>query len=308
MLLEVYIQFVEAVDAVDNGVSISKEGVLLYADKTTLSHRVASLYPSNNKDDAGRMRLLAEIECLEAHAQKQLERDNAEVFAAAAAARGHGFAPPFDWMSVPILGGSVEEVWRFRKALAAADKAFAATVVSLRDSWLPGLPVLVAAIQKKKELTDVPNEVVELNEWSQVEGHIYNVEKDLGLSPLCFMVYPSERQHASGYTYTAWTVRCVSEEGQPFCSRWPLLQAFRGLRDDALGEVVLKGFSLLSSSALFVALLVPSIQSLLLLPLVLLLLLLVVQEAAYEMIYQTLEAKSLEGDTQHVSKKPRANE
>ncbi|KAL8453314.1 hypothetical protein Emed_000948 [Eimeria media] len=240
MLLEVYIQFVEAVDAVDNGVSVSKDGALLFVDKTSLSHQVASLYPSNNKEDADKTRLLAEVECFEAHAKQQLEKEHAALYAAAAAARGLGSSPPFDWLSVPILGGSVEEVWAFRKAMGIVDKAFASRVISLRDHWLPGLPVLLAAIQKRKDSNDIPPEVVELKEWSPVEGHIYNVEKELGLSPLCFTVYPSERQQG-GCTYISWTVRCVNEEGQPFCSRLPLLSRFRGLRDQALGEVVLQG-------------------------------------------------------------------
>ncbi|XP_026193511.1 UPF0160 protein MYG1, mitochondrial [Cyclospora cayetanensis] len=243
MMLEVYTQFVEAVDAHDNGVGISRGGPPMYVDKTSLPHRIAALFPFGGEDAAKQrqQQTVAAWEMQQALAAEACAETHAPQYAAAKEALGRGCVSPFNWLHVPIYGGEPLDVWAFRKGLKLADEAFAAAVSFLRDSWLPGRPVL------KQALTEgaagiLKTHVVELPKWSPTEGHIYALERELGLStPLKFQVYPSERSGPDASTYTAWTVRCIPVEGEPFVSRLPLRQSWRGLRDQALGKAVLAG-------------------------------------------------------------------
>lgn len=167
MMRELYIQFVEAVDAVDNGVAVSKDGPPLYNDKTTLSSRIADLYPSNQEEQEEAARKVAEWEFLAAEAEDQFKKAHPEQYAAAQQAR-MGFIPAYDWRTVQILGGTAEDIWAFRKGMRIADEAFATRVISLRDTWLPGLPVLQKALSDRLA-DDLSHAVVELPKWSPTD-------------------------------------------------------------------------------------------------------------------------------------------
>lgn len=71
------------------------------------------------------------------------------------------------------------------------------------------------------------------------QGHIYALERERGLQPISFQVYPTEKHNMDGTKYTTWTIRCIPVEGQQFKSRLPLHEAWRGLRDEALGNAVI---------------------------------------------------------------------
>ncbi|OEH76981.1 melanocyte proliferating gene protein [Cyclospora cayetanensis] len=170
MMLEVYTQFVEAVDAHDNGVGISRGGPPMYVDKTSLPHRIAALFPFGGEDAAKQrqQQTVAAWEMQQALAAEACAETHAPQYAAAKEALGRGCVSPFNWLHVPIYGGEPLDVWAFRKGLKLADEAFAAAVSFLRDSWLPGRPVL------KQALTEgaagiLKTHVVELPKWSPTE-------------------------------------------------------------------------------------------------------------------------------------------
>lgn len=184
MMREVYVQLIEAVDAIDNGVSVCSE-TPLYRDLTSLSCRVAELYPqptaADGPSEASRQALIAGWEIAEAEAAEAFRQQHKETLAAVETARGGGLAPPFNYLQVPILGGQSSEIWGFRKALKIADEAFASKVISLRDNWLPALAVLRKALDEGLA-GEFKEAALQLPRWTPVEA---SKPRDSGLRSRC---------------------------------------------------------------------------------------------------------------------------
>ncbi|CDI79481.1 melanocyte proliferating gene 1, putative [Eimeria acervulina] len=240
----------ERYDAVDNGVSISADP--LYVDPTTLAKKVKNLYPSQDEEEeADKLGACGYWRWLQQRAQQQYKEtpEGAAAFAAAAAAKGKGWAPACSFVDIPIIGGSAEALCAFRLALAYADETFRDAVIYLRDKWLPARNIVKQAILNSPAPKEFQEHVLELAKWAPYEDHVYNLERELGLSEkLKFAVYKAERIEKEGLK-VSWSIRCIQEEGQQFKCRLRLREEWGGLRDEALGKAVLANSSSSSSSS-----------------------------------------------------------
>ncbi|CBZ55376.1 hypothetical protein NCLIV_057990 [Neospora caninum Liverpool] len=203
-----YTSFVEAVDAIDNGVSIAADGSsLLYKDSTNLSCRVSRCYPPWNLED---------LRTTRPHL-KRLRTDDANLY-------------PAD-----VEGGSVEEVLGFRKAMKLVDSEFEDAVSSIVDVWLPARQVVLDAVQERTKVHP-SGRIIKLKQWCPFQEHLHEIEDELQVdAPVLFCLYPDIKDGI----VEGWRVYAVTEKDQLFKSRLPLLEKLRGLRDSELGEAVL---------------------------------------------------------------------
>ncbi|KFH02123.1 putative GAMM1 protein [Toxoplasma gondii VAND] len=203
-----YTSFVEAVDAIDNGVSIASNGSpLLYKDSTNLSSRVSRCYPPWNLEELRATRPQV----------KRLRTAEADLYPA------------------EVEGGSVEEVHGFRKAMKLVDAEFEDAVSSIVDVWLPARQVVLDAVQERTKVHS-SGRIVKLKQWCPFQEHLHEIEAELQLDyPILFCLYPDLKNG----TIEGWRVYAVNEKDQLFKSRLPLLEKLRGLRDSELGKAVL---------------------------------------------------------------------
>nr|XP_060618823.1 MYG1 exonuclease [Anolis sagrei ordinatus] len=171
---KVYENFVEEIDAIDNGIS-QWDGEPRYAMTTNLSARVGYLNPRwNDKDqdtEAG-----------------------------------------------------------FQKAMELVGKEFLDRLDYFYHAWIPARSLVEEAIQQRFEV-DPSGEILVLAQggcpWKE---HLFTLEQEMDLKkPLKFILYTDQGGQ--------WRVQCVPSGLHTFKNRLPLLEEWRGLRDEQLSEV-----------------------------------------------------------------------
>ncbi|XP_077583400.1 MYG1 exonuclease [Stigmatopora nigra] len=171
---KLYENFVEEVDAVDNGIS-QYDGEARYAVSSTLSARVGHLNPSWNSKS----------------------QDSEE---------------------------------GFKKALALVGDEFLDRLDFYKSSWLPARQVVEEAIRNRHKV-DPSGEVMEFSQggcpWKE---HLFALEKELQVeTPIKYVLYSDQNGQ--------WRIQCVPVGLHTFQSRLPLLEKWRGIRDDALSKL-----------------------------------------------------------------------
>ncbi|XP_043302272.1 MYG1 exonuclease isoform X1 [Cervus canadensis] len=211
---KMYENFVEEVDAVDNGISQWEEGEPRYLLTTTLSARVARLNPTwnqpNQDTEAGFKRAMDLVR--EEFLQRLDFYQNS-------------------WLPARAL---VEEALAKRFQVCAWEEALWPWLVSTgRLLACLGLcsypePSVPAPLPFQ---VDPSGEIIELAKggcpWKE---HLYQLES--GLSPtgtIAFVIYTDQAGQ--------WRVQCVPKEPHSFQSRLPLPEPWRGLRDEALDQI-----------------------------------------------------------------------
>ncbi|XP_051931619.1 UPF0160 protein MYG1, mitochondrial [Hippocampus zosterae] len=171
---KLYENFVEEVDAIDNGIS-QCDGEARYAISTTLSARVGHLNPRWNSKS----------------------QDTEE---------------------------------GFKKALALVGNEFLDRLDFYKSSWLPARQVVEEAVKERYKV-DPCGQVMEFSQggcpWKE---HLFALEEELQVEmPIKYVLYSDQNGH--------WRVQCVPAGLNTFQSRLPLLEEWRGIRDDALSEL-----------------------------------------------------------------------
>lgn len=171
---KLYENFVEEVDAVDNGIS-QYDGEARYSVSTTLSARVAHLNPRWNSKS----------------------QDTEE---------------------------------GFRRAMQMIGEEFLDRLEFYQSSWLPARAVVEAAVKKRLQV-DPSGEVLIFSQggcpWKE---HLFALEKELNVeTPIKFVLYTDQNGQ--------WRIQCVPAGLNTFKNRLPLLEEWRGVRDEALSEL-----------------------------------------------------------------------
>lgn len=171
---KMYENFVEEVDAVDNGIS-QYDGEARYAVSTTMSARIGHLNPRWNSKS----------------------QDTEE---------------------------------GFQKALALVGAEFLDRLDFYQNSWLPARVVVEGAVQMRTQV-DPSGEVLMFSQggcpWKE---HLFTLEKELNVeTPIKFVLYPDQNGN--------WRVQCVPAGLHTFQNRLPLLEEWRGVRDEALSKL-----------------------------------------------------------------------
>eukprot|EP00170_Pyropia_yezoensis_P003127 contig_13170_g3134 len=120
---------------------------------------------------------------------------------------------------------------RFLAASSVAGEEFAATVVDVVASWLPARAVVAAALGARFE-ADASGKVVVLSQFAPWKAHLFEAERAAGAEgEVLYVVYQDDR--GSG----AWRIQAVPPTPDSFDSRKKLPEAWRGVRDAELDKV-----------------------------------------------------------------------
>eukprot|EP00798_Chlamydomonas_sp_ICE-L_P020383 gene20383-27154_t len=108
-------------------------------------------------------------------------------------------------------------------------KAEAIEYVAL--SWLPGRTYVKEALLKRNEV-DPSGQIMRLDHFCPWKEHLYDLEKEMGLTdkPILFCLYEDDRE-------MKWRIQAVSVGPGSFDNRLSMPEAWRGVRDDKLSEV-----------------------------------------------------------------------
>lgn len=120
---------------------------------------------------------------------------------------------------------------RFLAASSMAGEEFVATVVDVVASWLPARTVVAASLDARFE-ADASGKVMVLSQFAPWKAHLFAAERAAGAEgEVLYVVYQDDR--GSG----AWRIQAVPPTPDSFDSRKKLPEAWRGLRDAELDKV-----------------------------------------------------------------------
>jgi len=218
---KMYENFVEEVDAVDNGISQWEEGEPRYVLTTTLSARVARLNPAWNQPNQDTEVRRAPKE--ETTRPVSTLGEDRRVVASSNPSKVKSWGQHRGSDSHDPQAG-------FKRAMALVREEFLQRLDFYQHSWLPARGLVEAALAQRFQV-DPSGEIIELaNGGCPWKEHLYHLES--GLSPpgtIAFVIYTDQAGQ--------WRVQCVPKEPHSFQSRLPLPEPWRGLRDEALDQV-----------------------------------------------------------------------
>ncbi|XP_017264427.1 UPF0160 protein MYG1, mitochondrial [Kryptolebias marmoratus] len=118
----------------------------------------------------------------------------------------------------------------FRKALKLVGEEFLDRLDFFKSSWLPAREIVKEAVKERHQI-DPSGEVVLFSQggcpWKE---HLFALEKELQVEvPIKFVLYTDQNGQ--------WRVQCVPAGLNTFQNRLPLLEEWRGVRDEALSEL-----------------------------------------------------------------------
>ncbi|NXI97704.1 MYG1 protein, partial [Psophia crepitans] len=196
---QLYENFVEEIDAIDNGIA-QAEGEPRYALTTTLSARVGHLNPRWNDPN-----------------------QDTEV------GTGNGGR-----LRATRLGATADPPLRpqagFKRAMELVGGEFMDRLDYYHRAWLPARALVEEAIQRRFEV-DASGAVLELPQggcpWKE---HVFSLERELALPrPLQMVLFPDRGGQ--------WRAQSVPAGPHTFESRLPLPEPWRGVRDEALSQL-----------------------------------------------------------------------
>lgn len=120
---------------------------------------------------------------------------------------------------------------RFLAASSMAGEEFAETVEDVVASWLPARSVVAAALGARFE-ADASGKVVVLTQFAPWKAHLFAAERAAGAEgQVLYVVYQDDRGSGS------WRIQAVPPSPDSFDSRKKLPEAWRGVRDAELDKV-----------------------------------------------------------------------
>ncbi|VDD92728.1 unnamed protein product [Enterobius vermicularis] len=130
--------------------------------------------------------------------------------------------------------GDVNVDQRFREAMKMVGNEFENAVNYLFRSWLPAKDIVAEAIKERFKVDESGKIVLLQNGGVPWKEHLFRLEKELKVDPLCCVFYVVFSDQSSG----TWRVQAVPvSENSLFVNRLPLPEDWRGLRDQELSEV-----------------------------------------------------------------------
>lgn len=119
----------------------------------------------------------------------------------------------------------------FHKAMEVVGEEFKDKVLRLYKEWWPAHSMVEEAINKRYDI-DNSGEIIELNQFCPWTTHLFEIEKELKIEPgIKYVLFPASLSR------TVWRVQSVPVEDNSFVLRKPLLECWRGLRDDELNKI-----------------------------------------------------------------------
>lgn len=116
---------------------------------------------------------------------------------------------------------------QFRAAVLLTGTELLESILYLQNSWWPARSFVEQAIVGAPEV-DPCGQILVLDNHCPWTAHLFALEEEKSVGPFNFMLYTDNRN--------MWRVHAVPVSEGSFQSRTPLLEAWRGLRDDALVE------------------------------------------------------------------------
>ncbi|RDY07049.1 UPF0160 protein MYG1, mitochondrial, partial [Mucuna pruriens] len=117
----------------------------------------------------------------------------------------------------------------FHRAMALAGAEFLENVNYYAKSWLPARSIVVESLAAR-ESVDSSGEIIKLNQSCPWKLHIHELEEEMKISPIKYVLYQDDRSEN-------WRLQAVAISPARFESRKPLPYLWRGLENDKLSEV-----------------------------------------------------------------------
>lgn len=213
---KVYESFVEAVDAVDNGVP-----QYVSAPCPAGEHPAA--------DDGGDGAAATTSAAAASRPAPAVAQYQSSTGLSARVGRLNGRWNEDLTAAADPLGGPTG---RFLAASALAGGEFAATVVDVVASWLPARAVVAAALGGRWE-ADASGKIIVLSPFAPWKAHLFAAERSAGAEgEILYVVYEDGRGWGAG-----WRIQAVPPTPESFDSRKKLPNAWRGVRDAELDKL-----------------------------------------------------------------------
>lgn len=116
---------------------------------------------------------------------------------------------------------------RFEKAMQMVGEEFVACVHRCIKSWLPAYQLVKYSVNIRHQHFE-SGEIMVLDQYTDWQSHIYNVEEELKANPILYILYPNNTQ--------TWCIRSVPVCQGSFKSRQALPEPWRGLNGKALNN------------------------------------------------------------------------
>ncbi|MCJ1311733.1 hypothetical protein MMC25_005406 [Agyrium rufum] len=208
---KIYSDFVEALDAHDNGISVYDPSETAPLKKrfndggVTLGSLVNDL--NNDFDEIG---------------DGRAEGTTSEDMDAA--------TRPTDPTSTADLQAAEDS--RFLRASKLMGTTFLRKLAYYHQTWLPAFNTVSAAYASRARYHASRQIVVFESGGVPWKDHLYALEAEHPEEPkICYVLYPESPQEGA-----KWRIQCVPVDKESFVSRKPLKEEWRGLRDDELSQ------------------------------------------------------------------------
>ncbi|TKY74052.1 Metal-dependent protein hydrolase [Spatholobus suberectus] len=117
----------------------------------------------------------------------------------------------------------------FHQAMTLAGAEFLENVNYYAKSWLPARSNVMESLAVR-ESVDSSGEIIKLNRSCPWKLHIHELEEEMKISPIKYVLYQDDRSEN-------WRLQAVAISPARFESRKPLPNLWRGLESDKLSEV-----------------------------------------------------------------------
>merc|ERR1719427_428834 len=138
-------------------------------------------------------------------------------------ARVGGLNPPWNCTDPDVQGA-------FDRAMEMCGTEFTDRVKYYQEAWIPARTLVEEAIEARFNVHSSGEIIVFKHSGCPWKEHLFDIEEELKIpGAIKFVLY--QDQHLN------WRVQCVPETLGSFQSRSPLVEKWRGLRDDTLSKI-----------------------------------------------------------------------
>ncbi|KAK7410741.1 hypothetical protein VNO78_01781 [Psophocarpus tetragonolobus] len=124
---------------------------------------------------------------------------------------------------------SAAEDKAFHQAMALAGAEFLENLNYYTKSWLPARSIVMESLAARETVYS-SGEIIKLNRSCPWKLHIHELEEEMKINPIKYVLYPDDRSEN-------WRLQVVAVSPAKFESRKPLPYLWRGLENDKLSEV-----------------------------------------------------------------------
>jgi len=119
---------------------------------------------------------------------------------------------------------------QFEKAMELVGSEFKSTLEGVVNSWLPAFDIVSAALDNAKEIDTEGHLIMLETSGCPWKEHLFNLEQKRDIDGRTLYVLYKNKE-------TDWRIQCVPISPTSFTNRKSLPEAWRGVRDEKLGNV-----------------------------------------------------------------------